>query len=56
MKKAEAQQYWMEKADEALQSARSEQHARGLVFAINRLCKVIDVFGCDTSIAVEVKV
>ena len=31
MKKAEAQQavikYWMEKADEALQSARAEQHA-----------------------------
>ena len=36
MKKAEAQQYWMEKADEALQSARSEQHAGRLVFAINQ--------------------
>jgi uncharacterized protein (UPF0332 family) len=40
MKKAEAQQavieYWMEKADEALQSARSEQHAGRLMFAINR--------------------
>jgi len=40
MKKAETQQevikYWMEKANEALQSARSEQHAGRLVFAINR--------------------
>lgn len=40
MKKAEAQQavikYWMEKTDEALRSARAEQHAGRLVFAINR--------------------
>ncbi len=40
MKKAEARQevikYWMAKSHEALQSARSEQHAGRLEFAINR--------------------
>ncbi|MDY6843778.1 MAG: HEPN domain-containing protein [Thermodesulfobacteriota bacterium] len=40
MKKEEARQeviqYWMEKAHEALQSARAEQLAGRLVFAINR--------------------
>lgn len=40
MKEEEARQevmgYWMEKAHEALLSARSEQHAGRLVFAVNR--------------------
>ena len=40
MKKEEARteviRYWMEKAHEALQSARSEQQAGRFVFAINR--------------------
>jgi len=40
MKKAEALQevikFWMKKSHEALQSARSEQHAGRLEFAINR--------------------
>jgi uncharacterized protein (UPF0332 family) len=34
--KAEVIQYWMEKAHEALESARSEQNFGRLVFAVNR--------------------
>lgn len=34
--KAEVIKYWMERAREALESARSEQEAGRLVFAINR--------------------
>lgn len=45
MKKEEARQeviqYWMEKAHEALQSARAEQLAGRLIFAIN-----IAYYGC----------
>ena len=44
--KAQVIKYWMEKAQEALQSARSEQLSGRLVFAINRA-----YYGCFYSVS-----